>query len=53
MSDRVFVIYEGRIMGEIPVGVEEPSAELIETIGLMMTGTRWIKSTQGEAERNV
>ncbi|HSB00790.1 MAG TPA: ABC transporter ATP-binding protein [Anaerolineales bacterium] len=39
LSDRIFVIYEGRIMGEIAVGSEEPSQELIETIGLMMTGT--------------
>lgn len=39
LSDRIFVIYEGRIMGEISVGSEEPSQELIETVGLMMTGT--------------
>ena len=32
LSDRVYVIYEGRIMGEIRDGS-------IETIGLMMTGT--------------
>jgi simple sugar transport system ATP-binding protein len=39
LSDRIFVIYEGRIMGEIEIGDEEPSQELVETIGLMMTGT--------------
>ena len=53
LSDRVFVIYEGRIMGEIPVGIEEPSAELIETVGLMMTGTPLDQIHKGEAERNV
>jgi hypothetical protein len=26
-------------MGEVAVGNEEPSQELIETVGLMMTGT--------------
>jgi len=39
LSDRVFVIYEGRMMGEIQVGTEEPSQEMIESVGLMMTGT--------------
>jgi simple sugar transport system ATP-binding protein len=39
LSDRVFVIYEGRIMGEVKVGTQEASPELIEMIGLMMTGT--------------
>jgi simple sugar transport system ATP-binding protein len=39
LSDRVFVIYEGRIMGELKVESEEASPELIERIGLMMTGT--------------
>ncbi len=53
LSDRVFVIYEGRIMGEIPIGVEEPSAELIETVGLMMTGTTLDQIRIGEAERHV
>lgn len=51
LSDRVFVIYEGRIMGEIPIGVEEPSAELIETVGLMMTGTPLEQINKGEAEK--
>lgn len=39
LSDRIYVIYEGRIMGEIQMGSEEPSDEVVETIGLMMTGT--------------
>ena len=32
LSDRIYVIYEGQIMGEVTGGD-------IETIGLMMTGT--------------
>jgi simple sugar transport system ATP-binding protein len=32
LSDRIYVIYEGQIMGEVSDGD-------IETIGLMMTGT--------------
>jgi len=39
LSDRVYVIYEGKIMGEVKVGSGEPDPSLIETIGLMMTGT--------------
>jgi len=39
LSDRVYVIYEGRIMGEIKVPEGEPAQSLIEAIGLMMTGT--------------
>jgi simple sugar transport system ATP-binding protein len=39
LSDRVYVIYEGKIMGEVRVDVEEPDQSLIETVGLMMTGT--------------
>jgi ABC-type uncharacterized transport system ATPase subunit len=39
LSDRVYVIYEGKIMGEIQVSAIEPDQNLIETIGLMMTGT--------------
>ena len=37
LSDRILVIYEGRIMGELAEGFE--SQDLIEKIGLMMTGT--------------
>jgi simple sugar transport system ATP-binding protein len=39
LSDRIYVIYEGRIMGELPVGADEKDTKIIETIGLMMTGT--------------
>jgi simple sugar transport system ATP-binding protein len=39
LSDRVYVIYEGKVMGEIKVGTAEADQSLIETIGLMMTGT--------------
>ncbi len=39
LSDRVYVIYEGKIMGEVKIESGEPEAGLIETIGLMMTGT--------------
>jgi simple sugar transport system ATP-binding protein len=39
LSDRIYVIYEGKIMGEVKVGGAEPDESLIETIGQMMTGT--------------
>jgi len=39
LSDRVYVIYEGKIMGEVKVKTAEPDQSLIEAIGLMMTGT--------------
>jgi general nucleoside transport system ATP-binding protein len=39
LSDRVYVIYEGKIMGEVKVKSAEPDHHLIEIIGLMMTGT--------------
>ena len=39
LSDRVYVIYEGKIMGEVKVKSMEPDPSLIEAIGLMMTGT--------------
>jgi simple sugar transport system ATP-binding protein len=39
LSDRVYVIYEGKIMGEVKVKSGEPEHNLIEIIGLMMTGT--------------
>jgi ABC-type uncharacterized transport system ATPase subunit len=50
LSDRVYIIYEGRIMGEVSIGTTEPSRELIETVGLMMTGTPLEQIRQGEAE---
>ena len=39
LSDRVYVIYEGKIMGEVKITSAEPDPSLIEKIGLMMTGT--------------
>jgi hypothetical protein len=33
------VIYEGKIMGEVRVKTGEPDHEMVEVIGLMMTGT--------------
>jgi simple sugar transport system ATP-binding protein len=39
LSDRVYVIYEGKSMGEVKIGSAEPDESLIETIGLMMTGS--------------
>ncbi|NSW51452.1 MAG: ABC transporter ATP-binding protein [Anaerolineae bacterium] len=39
LSDRLFVFYEGEIMGEI-TNVHTNDDELVEQIGLMMTGTR-------------
>ena len=41
LSDRVYVIYEGKIMGEVKIASTEPDPDqsLIETIGQMMTGT--------------
>lgn len=39
LSDRVYVIYEGKIMGEVKVGIGESEQSQIEAIGLMMTGT--------------
>jgi len=38
LSDRILVIYEGRIMGEMTVH-GEAEQEMVDTIGLMMTGT--------------
>jgi simple sugar transport system ATP-binding protein len=39
LSDRIYVVYEGRIMGEITLKHGEASQEMVDTIGLMMTGT--------------
>jgi ABC-type uncharacterized transport system ATPase subunit len=47
MSDRVYVIYEGRIMGEVKVEGRKPDETLIDTIGQMMTGTP-LEQTQRE-----
>jgi simple sugar transport system ATP-binding protein len=53
LSDRVYVIYEGRIMGEIKIGTQEPTDELIDSIGLMMTGTPLEQIKRGEMQSNV
>ncbi len=45
LSDRIFVIYEGRIMGEIQNNMDEKDE--IEKLGLMMTGTPLEQITQG------
>lgn len=39
LSDRVYVIYEGRSMGELSTETVDPDERLVETVGLMMTGT--------------
>jgi general nucleoside transport system ATP-binding protein len=39
LSDRVYVIYEGRTMGELNTGSVEANENLIQTVGLMMTGS--------------
>jgi len=39
LSDRVYVIYEGKIMGEIKVDSGEADKGLIDVVGMMMTGT--------------
>jgi simple sugar transport system ATP-binding protein len=39
LSDRVYIIYEGKIMGEVKIKSIEPDPALVESIGLMMTGT--------------
>jgi len=38
LSDRIYVIYEGEIMGEL--SEVRGDADFIEKVGLMMTGTR-------------
>lgn len=47
LSDRILVIYEGKIMGELTEGFESNS--FIEKIGLMMTGTPLDKIKIGAA----
>ena len=53
LSDRLYVIYEGRIMGEMKIGAEGSTPEMVDTVGLMMTGTLLEQIHKGEAERNV
>lgn len=52
LSDRVYVIYEGRIMGEVQVGAAGSTPEMVDTVGLMMTGTPLEQIRKGEAQRN-
>jgi general nucleoside transport system ATP-binding protein len=47
LSDRVYVIYEGKIMGEIRNKQNEATQEMVDTIGLMMTGTPFEKIQAG------
>jgi ABC-type uncharacterized transport system ATPase subunit len=50
LSDRVYVIYEGRSMGELATDTTGSGAKLIQTVGLMMTGTPLDEITvKGEA----
>jgi simple sugar transport system ATP-binding protein len=39
LSDRVYVIYEGKAMGEVSTATKQAGPRLIEKVGLMMTGT--------------
>jgi simple sugar transport system ATP-binding protein len=39
LCDRIYVIYEGKIMGEVMVEGREQDEGLVDTIGQMMTGT--------------
>jgi len=39
LSDRIYVIYEGKIMGEVKVGGSDTDERLVDVIGQMMTGT--------------
>ncbi len=47
LSDRIYVIYEGKIMGEIPNPVEQEAD--VDLIGLMMTGSQLEEIRKGEA----
>jgi simple sugar transport system ATP-binding protein len=47
LSDRILAIYEGNIMGELMGDLE--SQDIIERLGLMMTGTTLDKINLGAA----
>jgi len=47
LSDRVYVIYDGQIMGEIVLGHNDASQEVVDKIGQMMTGARLGKIDAG------
>jgi simple sugar transport system ATP-binding protein len=48
LSDRIYVIYEGQIMGEIQNMMDEKAE--VETLGLMMTGTPLEQIRKGVVE---
>lgn len=50
LSDRIYVVYEGKIMGEVKVPMGESDEKLVEMIGLMMTGTP-MEQIQNEGAR--
>lgn len=39
LSDRVYVVYEGKSMGELDAGIPDADQHLTDTVGMMMTGT--------------
>jgi hypothetical protein len=45
----VYVIYEGQSMGELNTGATEPDDNLIQTVGLMMTGSPLVEIQQSGA----
>lgn len=52
LSDRIYVIYEGKIMGEVQVCGSKQDDGLIETLGLMMMGTPMSELIKEEVGRN-
>lgn len=52
LSDRIYIIYEGQIMGELEIKEADTSRELIETIGQMMTGTSFDQIRAAKVEEN-
>jgi simple sugar transport system ATP-binding protein len=53
LSDRIYVIYEGKSMGEVSRKELEEKDGIIEKIGLMMTGTSADQLQSMGTERNV
>jgi ABC-type uncharacterized transport system ATPase subunit len=47
LSDRVYVIYDGQIMGEIELGQTDASEDVVDKIGQMMTGAQLGKIDAG------
>ena len=52
LSDRIYVIYEGKIMGEVEVCGTRKDENLVETIGLMMMGTPLVEIQKEGAIKN-